>query len=146
MTTDELKKRQTQRKRLRTIKFGKGWERKYCCICDKDFTGEIERFTRPEKIKRLGKEQCVKWSASWGHNPDPLFIHSYKDRCCDSCNENFVKPARIGRKLQIDLDPLNPDFLREIGVYPSWNQDTESFYEEYWEVDRKRQEEQNEEK
>ena len=44
-------------------------ERKVCCICGCEFIG-------------------------WGNNPDPV---KDKGRCCDSCNERFVIPARIAQ-------------------------------------------------
>lgn len=42
---------------------------KTCCICGKSFTG-------------------------WANNPWPV---KQDGECCDSCNFNFVLPARIAR-------------------------------------------------
>jgi len=43
-----------------------------CCICGAEFYG-------------------------YGNNPEPaIVVEDYKkDRCCDSCNENVVIPARL---------------------------------------------------
>ncbi len=35
---------------------------------------------------------CGESFSGYGHNPAPI---SYKGRCCDSCNENAVIPARV---------------------------------------------------
>lgn len=43
-------------------------------------------------------EPCEPWHApptGFGHNPEPLA--EWPDRCCTSCNDTKVIPARIAR-------------------------------------------------
>jgi hypothetical protein len=54
-------------------------------------------------------EPCEPWHAPWhaepggyGHNPDPLGEEG--ERCCNTCNDTKVIPARIGLYFAVDQE------------------------------------------
>lgn len=40
---------------------------------------------------------CFKETIGYGHNPEPL--KEFSKRCCDSCNEQHVIPARLSQAM-----------------------------------------------